>query len=144
MDKWVVFGGSWGSTLSLIYAINHPDKVLQLVLRGIFMGRKSEIDWLYSKGASELFPEQHEKFLEPLTIKEREDVIPSYYNHLTSEDESTRLKAARAWAIWEGSISKLHPPENVDEEYGDAKFALGFSRMSATFINNCFIEDITF
>ena len=111
IDKWVVFGGSWGSTLSLLYAISHPERVLNLVLRGIFLARKSEVHWLYVEGASELYPEAHEKFLAPLSSDERKDIINSYYKRLTSDDENTRLEAARAWAIWEGTISKLVPPE---------------------------------
>ena len=129
INRWIVFGGSWGSTLALVYAIAHPDHVKQLVLRGIFMGRKSEIEWLYCKGASELFPEAHEKFLVPLNEEERKNIIASYYQQLTSEDEKIKLKAAKAWAIWEGSVSKLLPADNIEEEYGDAFFALGFARI---------------
>ena len=142
VDKWLVFGGSWGSTLSLLYAIHHPEKVEKLILRGIFLGRKSEIDWLYVKGASELYPAEHEDFLAPLSEAERKDIISSYYKQLTSDDEAVRLRAARAWSIWEGTISKLVPAEDIEEKFGDAKFALSFARIECHyFVNNCFLED---
>ena len=140
VEKWIVFGGSWGSTLALVYAIRYPQRVARLILRGIFLGRKKEIEWLYCKGASEMFPEAHEKFLKPLNTKERDDIIPSYYKKLTSKKNEIKLPAAKAWAIWEGSISKLLPGENVEKEYGDAVFALSFARIECHyFVNNCFL-----
>ena len=101
IDSWVVFGGSWGSTLSLSYAITHSNRCKGLILRGIFMIRKKEIDWFYQEGASYIYPDKWEKYLEPIPEEERFDLVKAYYIRLTSSDESVRLQAAKAWSIWE-------------------------------------------
>ena len=110
IEKWMVFGGSWGSTLALAYAIAHPYRVRAMVLRGIFLARQEELDWLYgAKGAARMFPMEYARFMSLLNPEERQTPIESYYKYLTCDDELTRLKAAWEWDIWESSISQLIP-----------------------------------
>ena len=108
-EKWFVFGGSWGSTLSLSYAIHHPDKVLALMLRGIFMCRRSELLFFYQDGASHIFPDKFQPYRELIPAEERGDMISAYYKRLTSSDRETRCAAAREWTLWEMGTSKLMP-----------------------------------
>ena len=109
IDKWYVFGGSWGSTLSLAYAETHPDRCLGLILRGIFLTRRKELEWFYQYGTSEIFPDFWERYRDEIPEGERGDFMSAYYKRLTSDNESVRLSAARAWSVWEGSTSKLFP-----------------------------------
>ncbi|KLO17410.1 peptidase S33, proline iminopeptidase 1 [Schizopora paradoxa] len=113
IDKWHVFGGSWGSTLSLAYAESHPDRVKTLVLRGIFTLRKSELDFFYQNGASHIFPEAWDEYVAPIPLEERQDIVLAYHAQLNSVDDETRIKAAKAWSKWEMCTSKLF----VDPEY---------------------------
>ncbi len=129
IDRWQVFGGSWGSTLALAYAQAHPSSVTELVLRGIFMLRRWELEWFYQGGAHRLFPEAWEKYLDPIPEVERGDLISAYHRRLTSTNEATRLAAARAWATWEASASLLVPDEEMISTHEDAHFALSFSRI---------------
>ncbi|NEN88501.1 MAG: prolyl aminopeptidase [Okeania sp. SIO3H1] len=141
IEKWVVFGGSWGSTLALAYSQTHPENCIGLILRGIFMVRPKEISWFYQEGASNIFPDAWEEYLKPIPIEERGDLVKAYYQRLTSADEKVRLEAARAWSIWEGSTSKLIPNSNVSQQFGDSYFALAFARIECHyFINKCFFE----
>jgi proline iminopeptidase len=139
--RWQVFGGSWGSTLALAYAQSHPERVSELVLRGIFMLRRWELEWFYQEGASRLFPEAWSEYLAPIPAVERGDLISAYHRRLTSEDASVRLAAARAWAVWEASTSFLRQdPAFIDAHRGEA-FALAFSRIeSHYFVNGGFFE----
>jgi proline iminopeptidase len=141
IERWVVFGGSWGSTLALAYAQTHPEKVRALVLRGIFLCRPKEIRWFYQEGASAIFPDVWEEYLKVIPPEEREDMVSAYYSRLTSDDETVRLEAARAWSIWEGSTSKLFfDPEMIDK-FGDPQFALAFARIECHyFMNNAFFD----
>jgi len=109
IEQWLVFGGSWGSTLALAYAETHPERVTELVLRGIFLIRKQEIDWFYQRGASALFPDAWEPYLAAIPEEERGDLLHAYHRRLTSDDPAVRLAAARAWSVWEGSTSCLFP-----------------------------------
>jgi proline iminopeptidase len=129
IETWQVFGGSWGSTLALSYAIKHPAQVSELVLRGIFMLRRKELLWFYQEGCSRLFPDVWQEFLKPIPLVERVDLISAYHRRLTSQDEAVRLAAARAWSIWEGSTSKLVPDSNFIEHFSDARFAAAFARI---------------
>ncbi|KAI0058171.1 proline iminopeptidase [Artomyces pyxidatus] len=137
IDKWHVFGGSWGSTLSLAYAQSHPDRVKSLVLRGIFTLRKSELRWFYQEGASHLFPEAWAEYLEPIPKAERGDLVLAYHAQLNSVDDETRLRAARAWSKWEMSTSKLYtdPAQIAEAEKDD--WANAFARIE----NHYFIND---
>ena len=136
IDKWVVFGGSWGSTLSLSYTITHPDRCKALVLRGIFMIRKKEIDWFYQEGASNIYPDAWEHYLKPIPEDERHDMVAAYYKRLTSNDVSVRIEAAKAWSIWEASTSKLFQSEEYLHSFEDAKVAEAFARIECHYFTN--------
>ncbi len=142
--RWQVFGGSWGSTLALAYAERHPERVTELVLRGIFLLRKQEIDWFYQRGADALFPDAWEEYLAPIPPEERGDLLGAYHRRLTHADAEVQRAAARAWAVWEGRTSCLHPnPDLVAKSSGDA-FALAFSRIECHyFVNGGFFEKDT-
>ncbi|HUR27612.1 MAG TPA: prolyl aminopeptidase [Planctomycetota bacterium] len=141
IERWMVFGGSWGSTLALAYAEKHPKLVTALVLRGIFLLRKREIDWFYQEGANHLFPDAWEHYLAPIPKAERKDMVRAYYKRLTSKNAQTRLDAARAWSIWEGSTSTLlHDPDLVAKT-GASEFAIAFARIECHyFVNKGFFE----
>ncbi len=141
IESWQVFGGSWGSTLSLAYAQTHPERVRQLVLRGIFLCRRKEIQWFYQEGASAIYPDVWEEYVRVIPEAERGDFLTAYHRRLTSDDEAVQLEAARAWSIWEGSTSKLFPDPDVADHFGDAKFALAFARIECHyFMNNAFFD----
>lgn len=139
-QQWLVFGGSWGSTLALAYAETHPDRVSELVLRGIFLGTPAEYNWLYKYGASELYPEQWEKFRDHVPENDRGDLVAAYHRFLTSDDEAVRLSAARIWSGWEDSVVTLLPePEPAGPE-ADQK-ALAVARIeNHYFRHNCWLE----
>jgi len=139
IERWQVFGGSWGSTLSLAYAETHPDRATELVLRGIFLCRPKEIKWFYQEGTSWLFPDVWEEYVKVIPEDERFDMVSAYYRRLTSDDEQVRIEAARAWSIWEGSTSKLLFDYESIEKFADPQFALAFARIECHyFMNNCF------
>jgi len=141
IDRWAVFGGSWGSTLALAYAETHPDRCLGLILRGIFMLRRFELAWFYQEGASRIYPDAWQAYLDPIPPEERGDLMAAYYRRLTSDDPETRLTAARAWAIWEGSTSKLFPDPNVASQFGREQFAEAFARIECHyFVNHGFFD----
>jgi len=141
IERWVVFGGSWGSTLALAYAETHPRRCTALALRGIFMLRRSELEWFYQEGASHLFPDAWERYLEPIPERERGDLIKAYHRRLTSRDPKVRLRAARAWSVWEGATSTLHPDAAAMRSMGGGRFALAFARIEAHyFVNRGFLE----
>ncbi|MGG6297663.1 prolyl aminopeptidase [Leptolyngbya sp. AN02str] len=141
IDQWVVFGGSWGSTLALAYAETHPDRVKGLILRGIFTLRQKELLWFYQEGCSYIYPDAWEKYLQPIPPEERHDLIGAYYKRLTSADPAVRWEAARAWSIWEGSTSRLFPDANMAEQYGRVGFADAFARIECHyFVNKGFFE----
>jgi proline iminopeptidase len=142
IEKWLVFGGSWGSTLSLAYSEKHPERVTHLVLRGIFLVRKWEIDWLYQSGADAIFPDLWENYLAPIPVPERGDILTAYHNRLTSPDRQVQLEAARAWSTWEGSTSKLLIDPAMVDHYSDGNFAIAFARIECHyFVNKGFMED---
>ncbi|HET6603984.1 MAG TPA: prolyl aminopeptidase [Xanthomonadaceae bacterium] len=141
IPRWQVFGGSWGSTLALAYAQAHPAQVTELVLRGIFMLRRWELEWFYQQGCSRLFPDAWQHYLEPIPEVERHDLIGAYHRRLTHEDADVRLTAARAWAVWEASTSFLRQdPAFIDAHKGES-FALAFARIECHyFVNGGFFE----
>ncbi len=139
IDKWHVFGGSWGSTLALAYAISHPDRVSGLILRGIFLCRPSELKWFYQEGASNIFPDYWEDYIKHIPPSERVDMFKAYYSRLTSPDESVRLAAAKAWSKWEGATSYLYVKPAAINEFDDPHKALAFARIECHyFVNNAF------
>lgn len=129
IDSWQVFGGSWGSTLALAYAEKHPNRVTELVLRGIFLLRKQEIDWFYQRGASILYPDAWEPYLAHIPEAERGDLLKAYHARLTSEDSAVRLAAAKVWSGWEGGTSKLIPDADFTGHFEEDEFALAFARI---------------
>jgi proline iminopeptidase len=141
VERWLVFGGSWGSTLALAYAQAHPGRVTGLILRGIFLLRAAELRWYYQEGASWLFPDLWESFLAPIPEAERGDLVAAYRRRLTGDDPVARLEAARAWSTWEGSTITLLPSAHA-EEYGEEAFALAFARIeNHYFVHGGFLEE---
>jgi len=136
ISQWVVFGGSWGSTLSLAYSQTHPEACLGLILRGIFLLRQKELRWFYQEGASYIFPDAWEEYLQPIPVKERGDLIAAYYQQLTSPDLTIRSQAARAWSIWEASTSKLFPDSALQQRFGETQFADAFARIECHYFVN--------
>tara|TARA_B100000683_G_scaffold271148_1_gene311632 strand:- start:545 stop:1522 length:978 start_codon:yes stop_codon:yes gene_type:complete len=141
IQKWHVFGGSWGSTLALAYASKHPESISSLILRGIFLLREREIKWFYQFGCSEMYPDAWEKYLAPIPVEERDDLMAAYHKRLTCGDEATELEAAKAWSIWEGSSSKLLVDQDLVEKTADPHFARAFSRIeNHYFMNKGFLD----
>ena len=141
IERWLVFGGSWGSTLGLVYAEAHPECVMGLVLRGIFLCRPRDINWFYQDGASFLFPDYWADYLAPISPAERDSMVDAYYERLTGEDEVTRMAAAKAWSLWEGRTATLLPRQSVIEHFVNPFTALSLARIECHyFINNSFLE----
>ena len=139
--KWLVFGGSWGSTLSLAYSQTYPTSVSEMVLRGIFMLRKKELDWFYQEGASNIFPEAWEKFLEPIDENQRDDLMSAYHKIFKSDNEEKKLAAAIAWSRWEGSTSSLSYNPDMADSFSNPQFALAFALIeNHYFVNKGFLE----
>ncbi len=136
VDKWLVFGGSWGSTLSLCYAETYPERVSELVLRGIFLFHQNELDWLYRYGASELFPEGWDEFAGLIPETERSDLVEAYRRRLTSEDHQVKLEAARAWSKWEGLTVTLLPRPEVIAEFTEEHKAIAIARIENHYMAN--------
>ncbi|WP_296898983.1 prolyl aminopeptidase [Thiohalocapsa sp.] len=141
IDRWLVFGGSWGSTLALAYAETYPERVTALVLRGIFLCRPWEIQWFYQQGASLLFPDYWQDFLAPIPEAERADLVRAYHRRLTGDDETTMRQAAQAWSIWEGRCATLLPDAGVRNAFADARLALSLARIECHyFVHDAFLE----
>ena len=141
VDEWLVFGGSWGSTLALAYAETHSSHVSELVLRGIYTCTQPELDWYYRFGVSEMHPEKWERFTSLIPEAERGDLLAAYHRRLTGDDQELRIAAARAWSLWEGETITLLPEPKLSEQHDDPRFALAFARIETHyFINNCWLE----
>jgi proline iminopeptidase len=141
IERWVLFGGSWGSTLGLVYAEAHPSRVLALILRGIFLCRRHEIDWFYQQGASRIFPDYWEDFIAPIPESERDKLLHAYYQRLTGDDELARMAAAKAWSLWEGRCVTLNPSGAVRDFFAAPHVALSLARIeSHYFINDSFLS----
>ena len=141
IDRWQVFGGSWGSTLALAYAQTHPERVTELVLRGIFMLRRWELEWFYQKGCDALYPDAWETYLKAIPEVEHGDLMSAYYRRLTSSDPIERVEAARAWSVWEGATSYLWQDEGHIQSSGEDEFALAFARIECHyFVHGGFFE----
>jgi proline iminopeptidase len=136
VERWQVFGGSWGSTLALAYAEKHPEVTTELVLRGIFLLRRSEIDWFYQRGASALFADAWEDYLAAIPAREHGDLLHAYYERLTSDDEATRTKAAKAWSVWEARTSFLHQNAELIAKNDQDDYALSFARIECHYFVN--------
>ena len=142
IDRWQVFGGSWGSTLALAYAETHPASVTELILRGIFMLRPQELHWFYQEGASRLFPDFWQDFIAPVPVAERDDLIAAHHRRLTGDDEQAKLASARAWSVWEGVTSNLLVSEAAVGRFQSEDFAVALARIEAHyFVNGGFLEN---
>jgi proline iminopeptidase len=140
-DKWQVFGGSWGSTLALSYAQTHPERVSELILRGIFLARRSEFDWLYTYGANELYPEGWDDFVRLIPEDERDDLTEAYHRRLTSDDHDTKLAAAKAWSTWEGLTVTLLPDQEMLDEFTEDSHAIAIARIeNHYFRHKCWLD----
>jgi len=136
IDEWMVFGGSWGSTLALAYAQTHPARATELVLRGIFTFRRTELDWLYQYGASEIFPDKWEEFLAAIPADEHGDMVAAFHRRLTGDDPAERLAAAKAWSKWEAETVTLLPNPHVIEEHTGDDFAIAIARIENHYMIN--------
>ena len=136
IEKWCVFGGSWGSTLALAYAITHPERVESLVLRGIFLLTERELRWFYQDGACMLFPDAWQRFCAPIPPAERGDMISAYHKRLTSPDRRVQAEAAAAWSQWEGDTISIRGPEARPSKFNEIDFAIAFARIECHFFAN--------
>ena len=136
IERWQVFGGSWGSTLALAYGETHPERVTELVLRGIFMLRRAELVWFYQEGASWMFPDAWEHYLAPIPEAERDDLMAAYYRRLTGPDRAAQLKAAKAWSAWEGGTVSLVPSQERIDSFSADAFAVAFARIECHYFVN--------
>ncbi|CAN8139967.1 putative proline iminopeptidase [uncultured Thiomicrorhabdus sp.] len=142
IDKWVLFGGSWGSTLSLLYAQSYPERVLGLILRGIFLCRDEDVNWFYQQGADRFFPEYWQDFIAPIAPEKRHQMVDAYYDTLTSSDEVARMRAAEAWSVWEGRTCTLQTDDDTVNHFGDPFHALAMARIECHYFKHqAFIED---
>ncbi len=142
IDKWAIFGGSWGSTLALAYAETYPERVAGMIVRGIFLSTHEEIQWFYQQGTNKVFPDYWQDFLAPIPRSEQDNLLQAYYQRLTGNDEIARIRAAKAWSKWEGRTATLQPSKSVIEHFTDSHAALSIARIEAHyFINNGFMED---
>lgn len=141
IEQWVLFGGSWGSTLSLLYAQSYPARVLGMILRGIFLCRPQDIHWFYQEGASRLFPDYWQDFIAPIPEEKRTQLVQAYYEILTGENEVLRMKAAETWSIWEGRTSTLEIDESIVKHFAKPHHALAMARIECHyFVHDSFIE----
>jgi proline iminopeptidase len=142
VEQWQVFGGSWGSTLALAYAETHPERVSELVLRGIYLLTKAEMDWYYQFGVSEMFPEKYDAFIALIPEAERGDLVTAYRKRLTGNDREEQLRCAKAWSVWEGETITLLPEPSTSDQFHEAEFALAFARIeNHYFVHAGWFED---
>lgn len=142
IDKWAIFGGSWGATLSLLYAQTYPETVSGLILRGVFLCRQKDIDWLYQEGASRIFPDYWKDYLQVIPQEERDQLMNAYYRRLTGDNELAKMAAAKAWSLWEGRCATLRPHQDVIDKYSKPHLALSLARIEAHyFVNSGFISE---
>ncbi|MDS1134705.1 prolyl aminopeptidase [Nitratireductor indicus] len=136
VERWQVFGGSWGSTLALAYAETHPERVSELILRGVYTLTRAELDWYYQFGVSQMFPDKWERFLAPIPEEERGDLMAAYRKRLTSPDRAVQLEAAKAWSLWEGETITLLPEPETSDRFGEDDFAIAFARIENHFFTH--------
>ncbi|MFQ5720544.1 MAG: prolyl aminopeptidase [Acidobacteriota bacterium] len=142
IDRWLVFGGSWGSTLALAYAEEHPGRVTGLILRGVFLGSRAEVDWVSrADGVARFYPELWRRFVEPIPEDEREDLVAAYHRRLFGDDEAARARCARAWSMWEASLCRLVPDMDEIEAMCAPELSISVARVeSHYFMNHCFLK----
>jgi proline iminopeptidase len=141
IEQWLLFGGSWGSTLALAYAQTHPQRITGMILRGIFLCRDEEIQWFYQSGASRVFPDYWEEFVAPIPQQERDDLLHAYHRRLSGDNDIDRMAAAKAWSVWEGRTASLHPNPAVVGFFSDPHTALSLARIECHyFVNHAFLR----
>ncbi len=141
IERWLIFGGSWGSTLALAYAQTYPERVTELILRGVFLCREQDIRWFYQTGASRVFPDYWQDFVSPIPTEERHDLMAAYHQRLFGDDEIARMRAAEAWSKWEGRTSSLHPNPDYVEHFTQPRMALALARIECHyFTHHAFLE----
>jgi len=141
IKRWMLFGGSWGATLSLLYAQQHPRQVIGMILRGAFLSRECDYRWLYQNGACHVFPDYWQEFILPIPEEERDNLVAAYYKRLSGEDEIARMNAAKHWSQWEGQCATLNPNKAVFERFTNAHTAVSLARIETHFfMHQCFIE----
>lgn len=141
LDQWLLFGGSWGSTLALLYGQAYPQRVMAMILRGVFLGRQRDMDWLYREGASRYFPEEWARFIEPAQGRIGAELIEQYYQRVHGSNDLARVSAAKAWARWEAVNASLRPSQQSLDYYTSTHVALSLSRISSHYFRqNCFLE----
>ncbi|WP_112073154.1 prolyl aminopeptidase [Hyphomonas sp. GM-8P] len=136
VSQWLVFGGSWGSTLSLAYGVTHPERTLGLVLRGIFLVSKPEVQWFYQSGASRLFPDAYDRYVAPIPEDERDDLLMAFHRRLTGDDRQSRIEAARAWSRWEGETLSIKGPLTTPPRFNEDDFVDAFARIECHYFVN--------
>lgn len=142
IEQWVVFGGSWGSTLALLYAETHPQSVSGIIVRGIFLARDKDVQWFYQEGTNRLFPDYWEKFIQPIPESDRGHMIEAYHKQLTGDDEVKKLRAAKAWSIWEGMTATLQADDAVINSFSNSHSALSIARIECHyFMNQCWLTE---
>jgi proline iminopeptidase len=142
IDKWVLFGGGWGSTLSLAYAQAHPDAVLGLVLRGVFLGRAKDIAWLYQDGANHVFPDFWLDFKQTIPVDNRDDLVSGYHSKLNGPDELAKMSAAKSWSLWESHCASLHPNQRLIKHYANPHRSLARAKLGTHYFKNlCFMVE---
>lgn len=142
VQRWQLFGGSWGATLAMAYAQRYPERVTEIILRGVFLLRQVELDWAYGGGAGMLFPEQWAKFVEPVPAGERDDLLAAYHRLVNDDDPDVRVRAAAAWSNWEGAIVSLRPNPNLTATYADPLFAVAFAKIALHyFVNRGWLDE---
>ncbi len=142
IKKWVVLGGSWGTTLGLAYAQAHSDKILGLILRGVFLGRQQDIDWLYKDGTRRIFPDYWKEFIHPIPAANRDDIVAAYHQQLTGENELAKMAAAKAWSTWEAKVATLEPNNDLVDALQKPHLAVSLAQISAHyFYNRCFLKE---
>jgi len=142
IDQWMLFGGGWGSMLSVAYAEVHPEQVLALVLRGIHLGRQSDIDWIYQEGASRFYPDHWEDFIAPIPEAERDNLVAAYAKRITGDNELARMSAVKAWSRWEADCSSMHPNARLVKHFSDPLRSTARTKLGLQYFSNgCFLEE---
>lgn len=142
IKQWVLFGSTWGSALSLLYAQKHPQNVRGLILHSIFLARRQDIDWFYKHGANIFFPDYWEEFIQILSPDEKNDIINAYHQRLSGKDEIARMNALKNWSLWQARCNSLQPKNQITEQFSDLRFSANLASLETYYlINNCFIED---
>ncbi|HJN52537.1 MAG: prolyl aminopeptidase [Pseudomonadales bacterium] len=142
IDRWLLFGGAWGSTLSLAYAETNPNQVLAMVLRSVFLARKKDVHWIYQDGASNIFPDHWVDYRHPIPASEHEDLVEAYHKRVNGVDELAKMAASKAWSLWEAQCASLHPNQDLLKHYANPHRAMARARLATHyFVNNCFLAD---